>query len=524
MNHRFAVFALAFAFCVSTTGLAPALSAASGPAGQASASAKKGKSQKKKAPKKRVFLVCKHGCQFRTIQKAVNAAGSFKHKKKNAKIRAIVEVMPGKYVEGVVLDGTRRKKNFEGLTIIGAKKNPRKTILEGKNAKGELGAAQNGIEVVDVDGVIMKNMWARNYESNGFFVHAATQSGQHCDGYTMNNLLASGNRSYGLFAKGCLGGKMLNSTGFRQGDSAFYIGETPCDTTTWTNHGSAPAPCQAKPKWSVLRNDVSYENVLGYSGTNSKYVLIAESDFFNNGAGIVPNTLDSEGYEPNGWNVFEKNNVFWNNYNYFLAGSAFKTVSGGLGQLAGVTVNYPTGVGIVLYGGANNIVRQNNVFGNYKWGVASFSGPGESFVANVGDDAKNINNQVVENSMGRDGTDPNGEFDFWNDATGGGNCWSGNTAGASFAPGKGSVPLSTIYPSCPQPAVLADQVRSLNLGAGLQVILGDESNPSTILGYAGQSPAQNQQCSWVRRVSVHPPFESFIPVEVAAQAGELTCK
>ena len=246
MNHRFAVFALAVAFCVSLAGLTPALSAASGSGGPASASAKKGKGQKKKTPKKKVFLGCKHGCQFRTIQKAVNAAGAFKHEKKNAKTRAIVEVMPGKYVEGVVLDGTRRKKNFEGLTIIGAKKNPRKTILEGKNAKGELGAAQNGIEVVDVDGVVMKNMWARNYESNGFFVHAATQSAQHCDGYTMNNLIASGNRSYGLFAKGCLGGKMLDSTGFRQGDSAFYIGETPCDTTTWTNHGTAPCAVPGK--------------------------------------------------------------------------------------------------------------------------------------------------------------------------------------------------------------------------------------------------------------------------------------
>ncbi len=59
---------------------------------------------------------------------------------------------------------------------------------------------------------------------------------------------------------------------------------------------------------------------------------IDESDFYNNGAGIVPNTLDSEGYEPNGWKVFEKNNVFWNNYNYFLSGSAFKTVSGGARQ------------------------------------------------------------------------------------------------------------------------------------------------------------------------------------------------
>jgi len=95
MNHRFAVLALAVAFCVSLAGLTPALSAASGPDSRASASAKKGKDQKKKAPKVKVFLVCKHGCQFRTIQKAVNAAGSFKHEKKNAKTRAIVEVMPG---------------------------------------------------------------------------------------------------------------------------------------------------------------------------------------------------------------------------------------------------------------------------------------------------------------------------------------------------------------------------------------------------------------------------------------------
>ncbi len=155
-------------------------------------------------------------------------------------MKAIVAVKPGKYVEGVVVDGTLKKKNFDGLTIEGTKKSRRKTILEGKNAKGELGAAQNGIEAISVDGLVLKNMWARNYQSNGFFVHASSEEGQHCDGYTMDNLLASDNRSYGLFAKNCLGGKMVNSAGYHQGDSAFYVGETPCDKQTWTNHGIAP--------------------------------------------------------------------------------------------------------------------------------------------------------------------------------------------------------------------------------------------------------------------------------------------
>lgn len=508
MKHWFAVPALALGLCLALTGLAaPAL-------------AKGGKQQSK------VFEVCKHGCKYRTIQKAVNAAGSFKFKKVNAKTKAIVAVKPGKYVEGVVVDGTAKKKSFDDLTIEGTKKNRKKTVLEGKNAKGELGAAQNGIEAISVDGLVLRNMWARNYQSNGFFIHASNEEGQHCNGYTMDNLLASDNRSYGLFAKNCFGGKMINSAGYHHGDSAFYVGETPCDGKKWTNHGVAPPPkpCQRKPKWTLLKNDRGYENVLGYSGTNSKYVKIVESAFYNNGAGIVPNTLDSEGFEPNGWNVFERNDVFWNNYNYFLSASKFHTVSGGLGQLAGATVNYPTGVGIVLYGGDENVVRDNDVFGNYKWGIASFSGPGEVFVANVGDDAKNINNEIVENTMGREGADPNGEFDFWNDATGAGNCWGGNSPAATFAPGNGSTPLSTIYPACPQAKVLTDQAKSLNITAGLQINLGDESDPKTILGYAGSTPPQNQQCTWVRRVAAHPAFEKFKPVEVAAQPGELTCK
>lgn len=511
MKQKLAVPALVLGLCA-------LLGAAVSPA-----MAAKGGGHKHKA-KAKTFEVCKHGCRYRTIQKAVDAAGSFKAKKHNAKVKTVVAVRPGKYVEGVVVDGTLRRKSFDGLTIKGTKKSRKKVVLEGKNAKGELGAAQNGIEAVSVDGLVLENMWARNYQSNGFFIHAANEGGQHCDGYRMNNLLASGNRSYGLFAKNCFGGKMTNSAAFHHGDAGFYVGETPCDKRSWTNHGTAPPPppCQKKPKWTLLKNDSSYENVLGYSGTNSKYVKIVESAFYNNGAGIVPNTLDSEGYEPNGWNLIERNDVFWNNYNYFLAGSQVSTVSPGLGQLAGATVNYPTGVGIVVYGGAGNVVRRNNVFGNYKWGIASFSGPGEIFVANEGDDAKNINNQYTENVLGREGADPNGEFDFWNDNTGGGNCWGANSP-ATFAPGNGKVPLSSIYPACPQAEVPADQVHSLDIEAGLQVNLAKQDDPSTILGYATSNPPQNQQCSWVRRVSAHPAFQKFTPVEIAPQPGELSC-
>jgi hypothetical protein len=512
MKHSMAFRTVVLGLCLAAlAGLGATSALARGDAQGASAS----------KAKKVVFEACKHGCRYRTIQLAVDAAGTYEFKNPQAKV--VVAIRPGKYVEGVVVDGTERRKDFDGLTIEGTKKDRKKVILEGKNAKGELGAAQNGIEAISVDGIVLRNMWARNYQSNGFFVHASREEGQHCVGYTMDNLLASGNRSYGLFAKNCFGGKMVNSAGYRQGDSAFYVGETPCDSKSWTDHGTNPAPCQRKPQWTLLKNDRSYENVLGYSGTNSKYVKIVESAFYNNGAGIVPNTLDSEGFEPNGWNIIERNDVFWNNYNYFLAGSKFKTVSEGLGELGGQTVNYPTGVGIALYGGDGNIVRRNKVFGNYKWGVASFSGPGETFIANEGNDAKNINNQITENTMGREGADPNGEYDFWNDDTGGGNCWSANNLTSTFAPGNGTVPLSSIYPSCPQAHVTNDSVKSINTTAGLQVILSETGNPKTILGYAGTSPPQNQQCTWVRRVASHPPFQNYKPIEVVPAPGEVTC-
>src|SRR5262249_30514918 len=182
------------------------------------------------------------------------------------------------------------------------------------------------------------------------------------------------------------------------------------------------------------------------------------------------------------------------------------------GEIGGQTVNYPTGVGIILYGSDHNVVRGNRVFGNYKWGIASFSGPGEELVTTK-NQAKNVNNEIVENVMGREGADPNGEYDMWNDDTGGGNCWGANSANATFAPGNGKVPLSQIYPVCPQAEANYASAKSVNLLPGLQIAsLSETGNPSTILGYAGSSPAQNQQCSWVRPGTPDPASHSHKPV------------
>lgn len=522
----------------------------------------KARKQAKKADRRlknhRFFDVCKHGCAYRTVQAGINDAGLWQLKVKK---KATVRIQPGTYVEGTFMFGTQNmkkknlpdgfvKRNFDGLTIMGVNKNGKplkdagKVHMEGLNAKTVVEGndpgwrpgdsakvpAQNAIEGRNVQGVTLKNIYGSNYQNNGFFVWASVDpaSGERCSNYTMDNLLASGNRAYGLFGRNCTGGKMLNSTAWNSGDSGFYIGETPCDDYNWTNHGTNPKPCQAEPKWSLIDNAEAFQNTLGFSGTNAKYVEIKDSAFYNNGSGIVPNALDSEHYEPPGWLKIHDNDVFWNNYNYYCTGmapatcggTAFHTVSGGLGELLGEQVNFPMGVGVMLFGTDSAKVYENNIFGNEKWGVATFSSPvweGLDIEANKGDDGKSLNNQFIDNKMGRNGVDPNG-FDFLYDSTGGGNCWQGNTANpaVTYVMGTGPKTQAQLYPACPAPKALNDATDSFDGLQGIQVNIGDLTDPETILGYAASSPPDQQQCSWKTPATAtgpnrfHPAFEDYV--------------
>ena len=271
---------------------------------------------------------------------------------------------------------------------------------------------------------------------------------------------------------------MTNSVGYGHGDSAFYVGAT---------------PPQTNPKQTVLKNLEAYQNVLGFSGTNSRYMLITDSDFYNNGVGVVPNTLDSEPYEPSEIGVIENNNIFWNNFNYFAPGSPVQTVSAGLGELEGVgTIQFPTGVGVAMLGTTGWTIQNNNIFGNFKWGLAILSDP-----FNEGNNAMPFGNQTINNQMGRGGTDTNA-VDFFSYGSGKGNCFSGNTS-STFDPSP-SASDAELYPACP----------GTDVGFGDAFGNGDQFGELAV--YVTQTPPEKQQCSWTSHP--HPPFEDFEPFEV----------
>ena len=418
----------------------------------------------------KVYPVCQHGCKYRTISAAVKAVKDGSN--------SVIKIRPGTYKEGVTLVGHK----YDGLSFVGSSGNPRNTILEGDNAKlnGTNQIAQNGIDATNVNGLRIENLWARHFQTNGFFVHSDTGT-TNCKGFLMKHDLASFNRSYGLFAKRCIGGRITQSTGWGHGDSAIYIGET---------------PPQAKPKWTQIDHDIAFENVLGYSGTNSKYVDIHDSDFFNNGAGVVPNTLDSEAFQPNSNGRVRDNDIFWNNFNYFLPNSPVQTVSGGLGHIGDATINYPTGVGVILFGSDGWTVQDNRIFGNFMWGAAAFSDPFNS-------GAVNQKNRFIDNKMGRNGTDTN-RFDFFNDGSGKGTCFMGNTSSTFDVTPTAHHSQGFLYPGCPAP----NKGTGSNQGDGASDFSGQVGE---LAGYVLSNPPCKQEDSWARHP--HPPFEGRTPID-----------
>src|SRR4030095_7534178 len=172
-----------------------------------------------------------------------------------------VKVQAGVYHEQVKIAGASKRY----LKLVGNPKKPSQVVIDGTLGKSR---RQNGVWVTDADQVTINGLTAQHYNGNGFFVLNA---------YTLNNLNATLGGVDGIYAFNSVGGVMSDSQASYNNDAGFYIGQTPPQTT---------------PKRSTVTRVKSFGNVLGFSGTNMRYVTITKSQWFNNGSGIVPNALD----------------------------------------------------------------------------------------------------------------------------------------------------------------------------------------------------------------------------------------
>jgi hypothetical protein len=437
MSHRRLITTLAV-----IAGAALAVPAAAGAAKYPPPADPKGEQKPPPGPHHTIKVCAPHkhkakGCA-KTIQAAVN----------RARAGDTVKVPNGTYHGGTNINGSSKRY----LRIIGNPKAPSKVKIDAKGASNA--RSQNAFKVNGADQVTIDGFSAKGFKANGFFVINVT-------GYKLTHLIATRVGTYGVYAFNSKGGEISDSTASENDDSGFYIGQT---------------PPQTKPVRSIVRNVKSFANVLGWSGTNMRYVTITKSQFYNNGLGIVPNALDSEKYAPPEDNVISDNDVFWNNFNYFK-GAPFKLRPGATGDIP-----YPIGTGILLFGGRRATVQNNRVFGNYLVGIGAL----EQLLLKQKDAADLIGNKVIDNQMGLNGTDPNGR-DLFYDGNGTDNCFSGNTGVAVTVPASGA----TMAP-CPFSGANAYD------GGALSYALDWVTQP-------------DHEAAWVR--TPHPPRAGITPLE-----------
>ncbi len=207
------------------------------------------------------------------------------------------------------------------ITIRGVDRND--VILEGGF---EL---ENGIRVLETDGVVVENMTARDYTSNGFFWTGS-------DHFRGSYLTAYRNGDYGVYAFDAYHGQFDHGYGGGSPDAGFYVGECfRCDV--------------------VIDAVLSENNGLGYSGTNSGGDLyIVNSTFRNNRAGIVPNTGSYEQCYPERESTIVGNVVVDNN------NSTAPAIDAAL---------LATGNGILVPGGVRNVIERNRVVNHQRTGI-----------------------------------------------------------------------------------------------------------------------------------------------------------
>lgn len=242
---------------------------------------------------------------FPTIQTAVDAAQP----------GDLVLIEPGVYREQVNITTPQ-------IVLRGTDRN--EVVVDGQFER-EMGV------MATADGVAVENMTVRDVTSNGFYWDGVT-------GYRGSYLTAINAGTYGIYAFDSVDGVFEHSYASGSADGGYYVGQ--CED------------CR-----SILNEVTAEHNAFGFSGTNaSNSLYLVNSVWRNNGAGIVPNTLDSQRYAPSRGATIAGNLVVSN------------------GNMDG-PVNSATwpafGHGIVLAGGVRHEIRDNVVLDHPGYGIAS---------------------------------------------------------------------------------------------------------------------------------------------------------
>lgn len=242
---------------------------------------------------------------FPTIQTAVDAADP----------GDLVLIGPGTYPEQVTVTTPQ-------VVVRGTDR--AEVIIDGQGER-EMGV------MATADGVAVENLTVRDVTSNGVYWDGVT-------GFRGSYLTALNAGTYGIYAFDSVDGVFEHSYASGSADGGYYVGQCE-DCRTILN--------QVTAEW----------NGFGFSGTNaSNSLYLVDSVWRHNGAGIVPNTLDSQRFAPSRGATIAGNLVH-DNGNF---------------EAPVVSATWPAfGHGIMLAGGIHHDVHDNVVVGHPGHGIAT---------------------------------------------------------------------------------------------------------------------------------------------------------
>jgi parallel beta-helix repeat protein len=356
-------------------------------------------------------------CRYEHIQEAVNAAPDFTD----------IFVMPGVYREepsrlaptsdgGDLPDGAYSYEyhvahpNDANLIAILGKKG---ITLEGTGLAPEdvlvdVGFAKDiGIRCDKCEQFIVRNLWERDANEHGIYV-------LYSDGYIFDRTRGTFNKDYSLFGYASDHGLFTDCDAEGGGDSGLYI-------------GAAPVPMGRFA--AEVRNTKMHHSALGFSGTQGSAIWMHDNDVYDNAIGLSFDSENDHQNFPQRESLIENNLLHDNNFDIYAATA--DVPAGGPGY---DFFRYPVGTGMWLIGGEDNIIRNNRVWNNSRFGILLAGNALESPLP-----ATINRNQVYGNIVGIDpdgnpapnayAFPPGGDYapggsDFFWDETGNDNCWN----------------------------------------------------------------------------------------------------
>jgi hypothetical protein len=279
------------------------------------------------------------------------------------------------------------------------------------------------------------------------------------------------------------------------GDAGVYPGGAP-DTGAQRREDFYP---QRRLNQLITRCD-SHHNNLGYSGTMGNATHVRNNNFFDNTTGIATDSFYAGGHPGFAQDsaVFEGNRIYSNNFNIYGEGSDVES-----------TTPVPIGVGILIAGGNDNIVRGNHIYDNHRRGAmliavpdaiscAPNPGAGSPPCTPAGASTTSNRNTYVDNVMGRTpggAVKPNG-VDFWWDEfpSNAGNCFGPNTGSNGAIDSTTSDP-----PASPTDEPVPGFIAKKNCDGPGNVGTGDSAKESVLVACASEvEGTENNQaaCDW----------------------------